>query len=78
MASMQLAMVGSAIVAFLLSNPTFLFGIVEFIPDDYRLPVAILIAMFIFALVASTRLLKKVPKDTANGQPTDDQQTADC
>lgn len=65
MASLRLAAVASALIGFIITNPTFLFSPVMFLPDEWKLVSAMAVAIFVFALVAATRLLKK--KDHADG-----------
>ncbi len=67
-ASMQLAVVVSALVAYLIATPSILFGVIAFIPrGDLQLPFAIVAGLVVLALVAGTRLLKKKPKEVDDG-----------
>lgn len=66
MASMRLAAIFAALIGFIITNPTFLFSPVMFLPDEWKLVVALGVTVLVFGLVASTRLLKKVPHDDGN------------
>lgn len=61
LASMQVLAVASALVGFIIANPTFLFSAIAFVPDEFRVPAAIAAALLVFVLVAATRLVKKKP-----------------
>lgn len=70
-ASMQLAAIVAVLVGFIITNPTFLFSPIMFFPDELKLVAALLTAIFVFALVAATRLFKKVKPPTDCKDDTD-------
>lgn len=73
--SMWLAVVASAVVAFILTNPMVIFAVIAFFPPHRQLPLAITAALFILLLIASTRLIRFVqnregedPHEDGSGQ----------
>jgi hypothetical protein len=70
-ASMQLAIIVSALVAYICATPSILFSVIAFIPrGDLQWPFAIGAGLLVFTLVAATRLLKKAPKEERDGDQT--------
>lgn len=57
--SMRLNAVASAIVAYIIADPSFLFSVVGFMPEERRVVLALGIGIAIFLLVAITRLTKQ-------------------
>lgn len=57
--SMRLNAVASAIIAYLIADPTFLFNVVGFMPEGRRVALALGIGVLVFILVAITRLVKQ-------------------
>lgn len=56
--SIWLAVAFSALTGFVLSNPTFLFAVIAFFPQELQLPAAIAGAALVLILVVATRILK--------------------
>lgn len=57
--SMRLNAVASAIIAYLVADPTFLLNVVGFMPEGRRVALALGIGVLVFVLVAITRLVKQ-------------------
>ncbi len=72
MASMRLAAVFATLIGFIITNPTFLFSPVMFLPDEWKMVVALGVTVLVFGLVAITRLVKKVPRDGTTTDPSPD------
>lgn len=58
--SMWLAVLYSGVSGFLLQNPSVLFAVVGFMPEERRASLAILVFLFLLFSIAATRLLKFV------------------
>lgn len=56
--SIWLALLFSSLTGFVLANPTFLFSVVSFFPQELQLPAAIIIGLLTLALVVATRVFK--------------------
>lgn len=57
--SMRLNLIASALVTYVIATPSILFSLVGFMPEGRRVALAIASGMFVFVLVALTRLTKQ-------------------
>lgn len=67
-ASIRLAAVASAILAYLWAAPDVALSVLNSMPPEVRAYLSPIVGIAIFALVTSTRLFHKKPPETPNGQ----------